>query len=499
MRYERLSGVGNGIAQSGFFSSILSSSTSVRRRRPEPLSSDIAISPVYRLRITLALAVLDLLGIASVVCLLPGLADHLLTGEEVVTLAAVAFVLVGQRAGFYSVASSGELRRAAAAAMRLVAVWFLAVVAATWIEGDIAIAWRSGVAVAAGGGIVVAGRLLFALLAAWRPARLIEQILLVSDDKSAADFIATGRLLGRQVETAGLIGIGSVAPPLPLAGQIELSDGCPARVQVVTTAACFNRRIDRIVMLKAGLGESSIVEIVRCLEMLSFEVLMVADAPALHGKRGSDPGFGIVLRDAAIGPWQLMLKRTLDLALSGLAVLFLLPCLLLIAALVRLDSPGPVLFRQTRLGFNNRPFTVLKFRTMRADAPAADGSIQASRGDARITRVGRILRELSLDELPQLFNVLNGSMSLVGPRPHPTELNRRFLSLIEGYAARHRIAPGITGWAQVNGFRGETRTTEMMENRVKFDLEYIKKRSLAFDVWILLRTVKAVINAKNAY
>jgi putative colanic acid biosynthesis UDP-glucose lipid carrier transferase len=194
-----------------------------------------------------------------------------------------------------------------------------------------------------------------------------------------------------------------------------------------------------------------------------------------------------------------MCKRALDIATALSLLIVLGPVLLLIAALIRLDSPGPALFRQSRWGWNNEPFTVFKFRTMWSDATGADGSVQATRGDKRITRIGALLRTTSLDELPQLLNVLNGTMSLVGPRPHPVELNLRYLGVIERYAVRHRVVPGITGLAQVNGHRGETRSPSAMQRRVDFDLEYIRTRSLGTDIWIILRTFTSVIRRVNAY
>ncbi len=136
---------------------------------------------------------------------------------------------------------------------------------------------------------------------------------------------------------------------------------------------------------------------------------------------------------------------------------------------------------------------------MWTDAAATDGSVQASRGDKRITPIGAFLRSTSLDELPQLLNVLNGTMSLVGPRPHPVELNLRYLGVIDRYAGRHRVLPGITGLAQVKGFRGETRSPSLMQKRVEFDLEYIRTRSIGADIMILLKTVSSVVRGENAY
>ena len=197
--------------------------------------------------------------------------------------------------------------------------------------------------------------------------------------------------------------------------------------------------------------------------------------------------------------WAAVAKRAEDVILSGFMLLLFAPLMLLIALAVKLDSRGPVLFRQQRFGLNNNPITVLKFRTMLADA-GKDASVpQARRNDPRVTRVGAFLRRTSLDELPQLINVLKGEMSLIGPRPHAIAHNEYYADLIDGYLHRHRVKPGITGWAQVNGLRGETAAVELMHERVKHDLYYIENWSLSLDLWILLRTVALGFVHPNAY
>jgi putative colanic acid biosynthesis UDP-glucose lipid carrier transferase len=164
-----------------------------------------------------------------------------------------------------------------------------------------------------------------------------------------------------------------------------------------------------------------------------------------------------------------------------------------------MDSPGPVLFRQKRYGFNNNEIEVFKFRSMRHD-PNPDPNVpQARKNDARITRIGAFLRKSSLDELPQLFNVLAGTMSLVGPRPHAVAHNEHYANIIDGYLGRHRVKPGITGWAQVNGYRGETDTPEKMRMRVQFDLYYIDNWSISFDLKILVMTAFVGFVHRNAY
>jgi putative colanic acid biosysnthesis UDP-glucose lipid carrier transferase len=192
-------------------------------------------------------------------------------------------------------------------------------------------------------------------------------------------------------------------------------------------------------------------------------------------------------------------KRATDLALGTVLLLLLVPLMVVIAAAIRFDTPGPVLFRQKRPGLNNRAFDILKFRTM-VFVPGPELAVaQARRRDPRVTRVGRVLRRTSLDELPQLFNVLRGEMSLVGPRPHALAHDARYAALIAGYAERHHVPPGIIGWAQVNGHRGETDTLEKMQRRVDHDLFYLANRSLLFDLRILVLTVRTVWRDRNAY
>ncbi len=190
-------------------------------------------------------------------------------------------------------------------------------------------------------------------------------------------------------------------------------------------------------------------------------------------------------------------KRLLDLAIAVPAFVFLAPLLAVVALLIRLDSPGPVLFRQTRLGYRGRPFKILKFRTMSVQE---DGEIivQARPGDRRTTRVGRWLRAFSLDELPQLFNVVIGDMSLIGPRPHAKAHDLFYARLIPGYRLRQEVKPGMTGWAQIHGLRGATPTVDLMAHRVDFDAWYANHASLCLDAQILLRTPLEVLRRRNA-
>jgi polysaccharide biosynthesis protein PslA len=207
------------------------------------------------------------------------------------------------------------------------------------------------------------------------------------------------------------------------------------------------------------------------------------------------------LADRPLKHWSALQKRIEDVALSTVFLLAALPLMLVIALAIRLDSPGPVFFRQKRFGFNNKIIEVLKFRTMFADRGDVTGGAQTQRSDPRVTRVGRFLRQTSLDELPQLFNVLTGSMSIVGPRPHPLSMkavDRLYHDAVSEYFARHRVRPGITGLAQVGGCRGETDTMEKAEKRIALDLAYIDTWSLALDLKIIGRTFVHLFD-DNAY
>jgi len=191
-------------------------------------------------------------------------------------------------------------------------------------------------------------------------------------------------------------------------------------------------------------------------------------------------------------------KRAVDLALLTIALPLLSPLMLLLALAVKLSSRGPVLFKQRRYGLDGQEIIVYKFRSMTV---CEDGPVvaQAQRGDRRFTRVGRFLRRTSLDELPQLFNVLEGKMSFIGPRPHAVAHNEQYRKLISGYMIRYKVRPGMSGWAQIHGLRGETSTLEQMRLRVQYDLEYLRNWSVLLDVKIMLRTALVVLRGSNAH
>jgi undecaprenyl-phosphate galactose phosphotransferase/putative colanic acid biosynthesis UDP-glucose lipid carrier transferase len=206
----------------------------------------------------------------------------------------------------------------------------------------------------------------------------------------------------------------------------------------------------------------------------------------------------VEIQRAPLSGAQRFVKRVMDIVAASLALIFFLPVMVLTAIAIKLDSPGPVIFRQHRKGFNGRQFVIFKFRTMtvQENGPAV---AQATRDDPRVTAIGRLLRSASIDELPQLLNVLKGDMSLIGPRPHALAHDNYFENILSDYAFRHHVKPGITGWAQCNGARGATPSLEHISERVTLDLWYINNWSLWLDIQILIKTFIEVLRKRNAY
>jgi Undecaprenyl-phosphate glucose phosphotransferase len=261
--------------------------------------------------------------------------------------------------------------------------------------------------------------------------------------------------------------------------------------------------VDDIVVALPWSANARLIDLVTLLDDLPVDIHLGSDL-AYFAFPSSSVGSlsGVAVLDVVQNPltgWRAMLKGMEDKLVSTLALVVLSPLLIAVALAVRFTSPGPILFRQPRYGFNNQIFHVFKFRSMYHNRPPETGTPQATKNDPRVTPVGRFIRRTSLDELPQLFNVLEGTMSLVGPRPHAIDHNELYGGVIESYFARHRMKPGITGWAQVNGLRGETDTPEKMRARVKFDLQYIEKWSLWLDLKIIVKTALIVLFQNTAY
>jgi len=264
--------------------------------------------------------------------------------------------------------------------------------------------------------------------------------------------------------------------------------------------------LDQVIVALPWSAESRLQEVVAELAVTPVRIRLAPDLASFAFAHGPVALLGdlpvLTLFERPISGAEQLLKRYEDILLATLALLILSPIMLACALAIKLDDGGPIFFRQTREGFNNHVFRIWKFRTMRAEMCEPDAIRQATRTDDRITRVGRFLRRTSLDELPQLFNVLGGEMSMVGPRPHAPSTragDRLFSEVVKTYAARHNVKPGITGWAQVCGWRGETDTEEKLLKRLEHDLYYIENWSLSLDFYILIRTGATVLFSRAAY
>ena len=263
--------------------------------------------------------------------------------------------------------------------------------------------------------------------------------------------------------------------------------------------------IDDAIVAMPWHEEGYISEVISHLRELPVNIYLAFDLVAYRYRlRGSPSHFAglklVEVVDAPLSGWKAVVKAAEDRLLASLFLILLAPVFVAIYLAVRLESPGPAFFKQTRYGFNNKRFVIYKFRSMKyQEAEPASSTVQAIRDDPRVTRVGRLIRRTSLDELPQLLNVLNGTMSLVGPRPHAVDHNEEYSKVIRGYFARHNVKPGITGLAQIKGLRGETDVVEKMKERVRYDIYYTEHWSIWLDLRILLKTAYIVWLGKNAY
>jgi len=267
-----------------------------------------------------------------------------------------------------------------------------------------------------------------------------------------------------------------------------------------------NARVDVVVLTLPLSAEDRLTQAMRKIGILPVDVRLSASSTKLRFRPRTYSHIGNVpvidLADKPITDWNLIAKWAFDKLVAALAIVALSPIMIATAIAIRLESRGPIFFRQKRYGFNNELIEVYKFRSMYTDRCDANASRLVTKDDPRVTRVGRIIRKTSIDELPQLINVLRGELSLVGPRPHALHAKAAdtlYDDAVEGYSARHRVKPGITGWAQINGWRGETDTEEKIRKRVEYDLYYIENWSLMLDLYILARTPFALFKTDNAY
>jgi Undecaprenyl-phosphate glucose phosphotransferase len=266
-------------------------------------------------------------------------------------------------------------------------------------------------------------------------------------------------------------------------------------------------QIDLLIVSLPITAENRLLQVFKQLWVLPVDIRLSAHTNKLHFRPRSYSFIGTVpfldIADKPIADWDFVAKWLFDRIVGGLILIAMLPVMAAVAAAIKLDSKGPVLFRQKRYGFNNELIEVYKFRSMYTDMTDASAAKLVTKDDPRVTKVGRFIRKTSLDELPQLFNVvLKGNLSLVGPRPHALQAkadSRLYDEVVDGYFARHRVKPGITGWAQINGWRGETDTAEKIQQRVAHDLYYIENWSALFDLYIIAMTPIRLLKSENAY
>lgn len=369
----------------------------------------------------------------------------------------------------------------------------------TEFSGAWFVAWSGGVA-----GAFVVSRIIIRhlLLSMWEQGAFLRNVVIVGAGPQGRE-LAKGLLSPAYEVDVHLLGFFddrvSRTPPMvqavPLLGSVE---------DLVNYAR--RHRVDLIIIALPLAAEERIVGIVERLKVLPIDIHLSPDLVVLRRGNWHVSQFGpLALLEASSCPikdWRFVVKMIEDKVLAAALTLIFGPLMLLIALLVKQTSRGPVLFKQKRYGFNNRLITVFKFRTMYTDASDELADKLVTKNDPRVTPIGALLRKTSLDELPQLLNVLSGEMSLVGPRPHAINAKAAdclYEQAVRSYAFRHRVKPGMTGWAQVNGWRGETDTIEKIEQRVAHDLYYIENWTLWLDLKILLMTLGAVLSRKGAH
>jgi len=347
-------------------------------------------------------------------------------------------------------------------------------------------------------------RALFLLVRRWtREGRLDRRTVVVGADKNGESLI--GSLAAQRDSDVRVVGVfddrGEARSPASCEGVQKLG--------TVDDLVEFARRtrVDLVIFSLPISAEGRILQMLKKLWVLPVDIRLSAHTNKLRFRPRSYSYIGNVpvldIFDRPIADWDVVMKWLFDKVVGSLALIAAAPVMALVALAIKLDSKGPVLFRQRRYGFNNELIEVYKFRSMYVEQTDATAARLVTKDDPRVTRVGRFIRKTSLDELPQLFNVVfAGNLSLVGPRPHAVHAkaeNRIYDEAVDGYFARHRVKPGITGWAQINGWRGETDSQEKIQRRVEHDLFYIENWSILFDLYILARTPFALLNWERAY
>ena len=417
-------------------------------------------------------------------------------------------VVCFQAADIYQVqVFRGQLRQST----RMISSWafvFLLFVGASFfakLGGEVSRLWLSAFFFIGLGTLIAERLLLRSMVRSWaRQRRLDRRTIIVGSDQNGEQLVAA--LKAQDDSDIDVLG---VFDDRNEDRALETCAGSPKLGKVDDIVEFARRtRVDLVLFALPISAETRILEMLKKLWVLPVDIRLSAHTNKLRFRPRSYSYLGKVptldVFEAPITDWDLVMKWLFDHLVGGLILLMALPVMALVALAIKLDSRGPVLFRQKRFGFNNERIDVFKFRSLHHHHADPLASKVVTKDDPRVTRVGRFIRKTSLDELPQLFNVVfKGNLSLVGPRPHAVQgklQSRLFDEAVDGYFARHRVKPGITGWAQINGWRGEIDNEEKIQKRVEFDLYYIENWSVLFDVYILMRTPLALItNSENAY
>jgi Undecaprenyl-phosphate glucose phosphotransferase len=425
----------------------------------------------------------------------------------ILTMSAVA-VICFQAADIYEVQIfRGQLRQMTrmASAWSFVFLMFIGVSFFAKIGGSVSRIWLSTYFIVGLLALVIQRTALRGLIRRWaRQGRLDRRTIIVGADANGENLIR--ELLAQDDSDLHILGVfddrGDKRSLDTVAGTPKLG-----RIDDIIEFA-RRTRIDLVLFALPISAETRILEMLKKLWVLPVDIRLSAHTNKLRFRPRSYSYLGKVptldVFEAPITDWDLVMKWTFDRVVGTLALLVALPVMGLVALAIKLDSPGPVLFRQKRFGFNNERIDVFKFRSLYHDQADPMAKTVVTKGDTRVTRVGRFIRKSSLDELPQLFNVVfKGNLSLVGPRPHALQgrvQTQLFDEAVDGYFARHRVKPGITGWAQINGWRGEVDSEQKIQKRVEFDLYYIENWSVLFDTYILLKTpISLMMKNENAY
>ena len=452
-------------------------------------------------------ALIALVGLAVFAVYLPP--GENLFGRYAVAIFAIALlsIFAFQTADIYQVqAFRGHEKQY----MRLASAWsvvFLIVIGASFFAkaGEMfSRVWLGAFYVSGLVALVASRKLLFLLVRQWtREGRLTRRTVIVGGGAAGESVV---RELRRQKDSGvKIIGLfddrGDERSGTDCAGERKLG--------IVDDLVEFGRRtrVDLVIFSLPISAEDRILQMLKKLWVLPVDIRLAAHTNKLRFRPRSYSYIGDVpvldVFDRPIADWDVVMKWLFDKLIGGLLLVLALPLMALIVIAIKPESRGPVLFKQKRYGFNNDLIEVYKFRSMYADAADLTASKLVTKDDPRVTKVGRIIRKTSLDELPQLFNVvLKGDLSVVGPRPHAINAkaeSRLYDEAVDGYFARHRVKPGITGWAQINGWRGETDTHEKIQQRVEHDLYYIENWSVLLDLYILARTPFALLKTENAY